>query len=91
VRARNTTSRRWSRPGRSAATPASARGIPLCQSRRTYLALAEARAAAVSEEDVLRLPVLGRGAAGTPIGADSLRGEVVLLDAASSSPAPNTC
>jgi repressor LexA len=45
--------------------------------------------AAVSEDDVLRLPVLGRVAAGTPIGADSFDGETVLLDRSFFFPSPD--
>src|SRR6188768_1258837 len=58
--------------------PGQARGIRLCHAEVDEAA--ETAPPALSEDDVLRLPVLGRVAAGTPIGADSFDGEVVLLD-----------
>jgi len=68
-------------------TPGVARGIRLVASDDD-VAVAEAPAA-ISEDDVLRLPVLGRVAAGTPIGADSFDGEVVLLDRSFFFPSPD--
>ncbi|MEO8161161.1 MAG: transcriptional repressor LexA [Arenimonas sp.] len=68
--------------------PGQARGIRLCQPDA-----AEADVAAgpppVSEDEVLRLPVLGRVAAGAPIGADAFDGEVVLLDRSFFFPSPD--
>lgn len=69
--------------------PGQARGIRLCHPDPD-----ESRAAgappALSEDDVLRLPVLGRVAAGTPIGADAHdEGEVVLLDRSFFFPSPD--
>lgn len=68
--------------------PGQARGIRLC-----HPDIDESRAAgappALSEDDVLRLPVLGRVAAGTPIGADAHEGEVVLLDRSFFFPSPD--
>jgi repressor LexA len=68
--------------------PGQARGIRLC-----HPDLDEGEAApsppAVSEAEVLRLPVLGRVAAGTPIGADAHDGEVVLLDRSFFFPSPD--
>jgi repressor LexA len=68
-------------------TPGVARGIRLVASDDD-VAVVEAPAA-VSEDDVLRLPVLGRVAAGTPIGADGFDGEVVLLDRSFFFPSPD--
>jgi len=68
-------------------TPGVARGIRLVTSD-DEVALAEAPPA-VSEDDVLRLPVLGRVAAGTPIGADAFDGETVLLDRSFFFPSPD--
>jgi repressor LexA len=68
-------------------TPGVARGIRL-MSWDDDVAVAEAPAT-VSEDDVLRLPVLGRVAAGTPIGADGFDGEVVLLDRSFFFPSPD--
>ena len=68
--------------------PGVARGIRLV-SNDDDVAVAEAAPPAVSEEDVLRLPVLGRVAAGAPIGADSFDGEVVLLDRSFFFPSPD--
>lgn len=63
-------------------TPGRARGIQLCaQSRRTF--------AKLPSDDALRLPVLGRVAAGTPIGADIESDNYVLLDRTFFYPAPN--
>jgi len=68
-------------------TPGVARGIRLVSSD-DEVAVVEAPPA-VSEDDVLRLPVLGRVAAGTPIGADSFDGETVLLDRSFFFPSPD--
>ena len=65
--------------------PGQARGIRLCLPDE----VAEPPAPALSEDDVLRLPVLGRVAAGTPIGADAHDGEVVLLDRSFFFPSPD--
>jgi repressor LexA len=74
------------RAGRIRRLPGQARGIRLCHPDE----LDEAPAPpAVSEEDVLRLPVLGRVAAGAPIGADGFDGEVVLLDRSFFFPSPD--
>ena len=67
--------------------PGQARGIRLCHAEVDESA--EAAPPALSEDDVLRLPVLGRVAAGTPIGADSFDGEVVLLDRSFFFPSPD--
>ena len=66
--------------------PGQARGIRLCQADEDEPVPAPP---ALSEEDVLRLPVLGRVAAGTPIGADGFDGEVVLLDRSFFFPSPD--
>ena len=66
--------------------PGVARGIRLVVSDD---GMAVAETPAVSEDDVLRLPVLGRVAAGTPIGADSFDGETVLLDRSFFFPSPD--
>jgi repressor LexA len=68
--------------------PGQARGIRLCHPEADESAAA-AEPPAVSEADVLRLPVLGRVAAGTPIGADGFDGEVVLLDRSFFFPSPD--
>jgi repressor LexA len=67
--------------------PGQARGIRLCQPADEDES--PAQASFVSEDDVLRLPVLGRVAAGAPIGADSFDGEVVLLDRSFFFPSPD--
>ena len=54
--------------------PGQARGIRLCHAEVDE-ASAEALPPALSEDDVLRLPVLGRVAAGVPIGADAFDGD----------------
>ena len=66
--------------------PGVARGIRLCQDEDVALADAPPT---VSEDEVLRLPVLGRVAAGTPIGADGFDGELVLLDRSFFFPSPD--
>ena len=68
--------------------PGQARGIRLCHPDADE-APAEASPPALSEDDVLRLPVLGRVAAGAPIGADAFDGEVVLLDRSFFFPSPD--
>jgi repressor LexA len=67
--------------------PGQARGIRLCQPADEDEN--PPQASFVSEDDVLRLPVLGRVAAGAPIGADSFDGEVVLLDRSFFFPSPD--
>ena len=67
--------------------PGQARGIRLCHAEADESA--EAVPPALSEDDVLRLPVLGRVAAGAPIGADAFDGEVVLLDRSFFFPSPD--
>jgi repressor LexA len=68
--------------------PGQARGIRLCHPDADD-SPAEASPPALSEDDVLRLPVLGRVAAGAPIGADAFDGEVVLLDRSFFFPSPD--
>jgi repressor LexA len=67
--------------------PGQARGIRLCQPELDDSAVAPPPA--ISEDEVLRLPVLGRVAAGAPIGADAFDGEVVLLDRSFFFPSPD--
>lgn len=64
--------------------PGRARGIRLCRPEAE-----PARPATAIEEEVLRLPVLGRVAAGTPIGADIGSDEMVLLDRSFFFPSPD--
>ena len=70
--------------------PGQARGIRLCrvdeggESRNSSRANASHR-----DDEVLRLPVLGRVAAGTPIGAGIASDETVLLDRSFFFPAPD--
>ena len=70
--------------------PGQARGIRLCrvdedgESRNSNRADASHR-----DDEVLRLPVLGRVAAGTPIGAGIASDETVLLDRSFFFPAPD--
>jgi repressor LexA len=66
--------------------PGRARGIRLC---RPEVDPEPARPAPAIDEEVLRLPVLGRVAAGTPIGADIGSDEMVLLDRSFFFPAPD--
>ena len=66
--------------------PGRARGIRLC---RPDVEPEPARPAPAIDEEVLRLPVLGRVAAGTPIGADIGSEEMVLLDRSFFFPAPD--
>ncbi len=66
--------------------PGRARGIRLLQAPP----LAQQKLAFdTADADILRLPVLGRVAAGAPIGADAGLGSVVLLDRVFFSPAPD--
>jgi len=65
-------------------TPGRARGIRLSKAR-----CEEAGDAAITPDDALRLPVLGRVAAGLPIGADIGSEQVVLLDRVFFSPSPD--
>ncbi len=64
--------------------PGQARGI-----RLVHDAADSASTAAAVSEDALRLPVLGRVAAGAPIGADIGSDDYVLLDRAFFAPAPD--
>ena len=78
--------------GRIRRIPGQARGIRLCpppESDDDPPVRTAAKAAAVLDEDVLRLPVLGRVAAGTPIGADIGSDEVVLMDRSFFFPSPD--
>jgi repressor LexA len=68
--------------------PGQARGIRLCPVEAEEPS-SGAAPPALSEDDVLRLPVLGRVAAGAPIGADAFDGEVVLLDRSFFFPSPD--
>ncbi|MEP6634207.1 MAG: transcriptional repressor LexA, partial [Luteimonas sp.] len=63
--------------------PGQARGIRLVREQASH----DARPA--TPDDALRLPVLGRVAAGAPIGADAGSDDYVLLDRNFFSPAPN--
>jgi repressor LexA len=72
--------------------PGQARGIRLCpppESDDDLPVRTAGKAAVVLDEDVLRLPVLGRVAAGTPIGADIGSDEVVLMDRSFFFPSPD--
>ena len=66
--------------------PGRARGIRV---RHLPPPVQPALALATSDEDTLRLPVLGQVAAGLPIGADIGSDEVILLDRVLFSPAPD--
>lgn len=73
--------------------PGQARGIRLCAPRAEEapedVEPAWPRKAAADDDGALRLPVLGRVAAGLPIGADIGADQVVLLDRNFFSPAPD--
>jgi len=77
--------------------PGQARGIRLVQPVPTAASpdadlrapTAPAAAASRNDDEVLRLPVLGRVAAGTPIGADIDGDDVVLLDRSFFFPTPD--
>ena len=66
--------------------PGRARGIRLC---RPEVEPEPVRPAPPVDDEVLRLPVLGRVAAGAPIGADIGSDEMVLLDRSFFFPAPD--
>lgn len=66
--------------------PGQARGIRLVH---PVEAPAPVLAAAASPDDALRLPILGRVAAGAPIGADAGADDYVLMDRAFFAPAPD--
>ena len=70
--------------------PGQARGIRLCRVDEAGESRNSSRADASHRDDeVLRLPVLGRVAAGTPIGAGIASDETVLLDRSFFFPAPD--
>ena len=70
--------------------PGRARGIRLCRpDPAEEFAAPPAPPAPPVNDEVLRLPVLGRVAAGTPIGADIGSDEMVLLDRSFFFPAPD--
>ncbi len=70
--------------------PGQARGIRLCRVDEDGESRNSSRADASHRDDeVLRLPVLGRVAAGTPIGAGIASDETVLLDRSFFFPAPD--
>jgi repressor LexA len=70
--------------------PGKARGIRLVQAPVEEIDSGSGKAGMVSaSDDALRLPVLGRVAAGTPIGADIGSDDYVLLDRVFFSPAPD--
>ncbi|OGT55589.1 MAG: repressor LexA [Gammaproteobacteria bacterium RIFCSPHIGHO2_12_FULL_63_22] len=70
--------------------PGQARGIRLCRVDEDGESRNSSRAdAAHRDDEVLRLPVLGRVAAGTPIGAGIASDETVLLDRSFFFPAPD--
>lgn len=62
--------------------PGQARGIRLLREE-------EETSAAVNDDNTFRLPILGRVAAGTPIGADLRSDDYVVLDRVFFSPAPD--
>ena len=71
-------------------TPGRARGIRLSRAACEEAGDGDAAAAAaMTPDDALRLPVLGRVAAGLPIGADIGSEQVVLLDRVFFSPSPD--
>lgn len=65
--------------------PGQARGIRLVQPAETGAPVL----AAATTDDALRLPILGRVAAGAPIGADAGADDYVLMDRAFFAPAPD--
>ena len=69
--------------------PGQARGIRLCPPPEDEDAPSRSAVPAIDDEDVLRLPVLGRVAAGTPIGADIGSDQVVLMDRSFFFPSPD--
>lgn len=69
--------------------PGQARGIRLCRVDEDDVSAPRREAASRRDDDVLRLPVLGRVAAGAPIGADTGSDEMVLLDRSFFFPAPD--
>ena len=69
--------------------PGQARGIRLCRPEGDDADTAPRHAAPPHDPDVLRRPVLGRVAAGAPIGADTGSDEMVLLDRSFFFPAPD--
>ena len=69
--------------------PGKARGIRLVQAPIEEIGTGSDRVVARGNQDALRLPVLGRVAAGTPIGADVGSDDYVLLDRVFFSPAPD--
>ncbi len=76
--------------GRIRRIPGQARGIRLCPPPENDNDIpARTEAPIVVGEDVLRLPVLGRVAAGTPIGADIGSDDVVLMDRSFFFPSPD--
>lgn len=81
------------RAGAITRTPGRARGIRLSRPDHAEDDLGDLPAAgaveAATPEDALRLPVLGRVAAGLPIGADIGSEQVVLLDRVFFSPLPD--
>ena len=69
--------------------PGQARGIRLCRTDEDESPSARREPPSRRDDEVLRLPVLGRVAAGTPIGADIGSDEMVLLDRSFFFPAPD--
>ena len=73
--------------------PGQARGIRLCAPAGSdgddSGGFGSKSSSRVSEDDVLRLPILGRVAAGAPIGADAGSDDVVLLDRSFFFPTPD--
>ena len=69
--------------------PGKARGIRLVQAPIEEIDTGSDTVVARGNQDALRLPVLGRVAAGTPIGADVGSDDYVLLDRVFFSPAPD--
>jgi len=69
--------------------PGKARGIRLVQAHPEEVEDGSGTSATSRADDALRLPVLGRVAAGAPIGADIGSDDYVLLDRVFFSPAPD--